>query len=353
MSTRVAILWAHWSGYMEACHRELVSRPSVETFVCMQKESGAAPFDPDRFSQKPNVLVYDKRPDATVLRQRLSAFAPNVVLIVSWNVPEYRQVARLSSGKCIRVVGMDNQWHGTSKQILGIVAFRTIWRDLYDVAMVPGPRVYAFARLLGFPDAAIRLGLYSCDVERFSKVVAQDNQRRWLFIGRDIPAKGLDLLLAAYRQYRSTVADPWPLLIVGAHEGQHDQEGIEYAGFVQPNELASVFGQATTLILPSRFEPHGVVVQEAAAAGLSLVCSDAVGAGDVFVRRGLNGMVFETGSSAALVRALVDIHGWSADRLREASIVSRQLAAQFTPRTWADTLLTLARSEHLNRCTRF
>jgi glycosyltransferase involved in cell wall biosynthesis len=349
MGIRIAILWTTWSGYMEACYRELVSRPSVETFVCMQRESKSAPFDPNRFSQKPNLLVYDEQPDAIALRERLSAFEPNVVLICSWHIPGYRQVARLSSGRSVRVLGMDNQWCGSPKQFLGILAFRTIWRDFYDVALVPGPRQYAFARMLGFADEAIRLGLYSCDVESFSRVVPRDEQRRWLFIGRDIPEKGLDLLFAAYHQYRSTVADPWPLVIVGAHEGQHDQEGIEYAGFVQPNALASVFGRTTALILPSRFEPHGVVIQEAAAAGLSLVCSQAVGAGDAFVRRGLNGMVFETGSSAALARALVEIHGWSPDRLREASIVSRQLAAQFTPRTWASTLVELAQSSQVSR----
>ena len=344
MSIRIAILWTRWSGYMEACHRELASRPSVETFVCMQKESGSAPFDPNRFAPKPNLMLYDERPDAMALRQRLSAFEPNVVLICSWHIPEFRQAARRCSGRSVRVLGMDNQWRGTAKQLLGIVAFQTIWHKLYDVALVPGPRQYAFARLLGFSDDAIRLGFYSCDVASFSKVVPHDNQRQWLFIGRDTLGKGRDLLLAAYRQYRATVADPWPLLIVGAHEGQSDQEGIEYAGFVQPNELASIFSQTTALILPSRFEPHGVVVQEAAAAGLSLVCSDAVGAGDVFVRRGLNGIVFQTGSSAALTRALVDIHGWSPDRLREASLVSRQLAAQFTPRTWASTLTELAQA---------
>jgi hypothetical protein len=68
----------------------------------------------------------------------------------------------------------------------------------------------------------------------------------------------------------------------------------------------------------------------------------------VFVRRGVNGIVCETNSSAALARALVNIHGWSSDRLREASIVSRQLAAQFTPRTWAGTLIEIAQSNRLS-----
>jgi glycosyltransferase involved in cell wall biosynthesis len=351
MSTRIAILWTRWSGYMEACYQELASRLSVETFICLQKEHDSAPFDPNCFSSKPNLLTYEERPNAMALRERLRLFEPNLLLICSWHIPEYRQVAKTfsSSGKSVRVLGMDNQWRGTAKQILGTIAFRTVWRGLYDISMVPGPRQYVFARMLGFPSEAIRLGLYPGDVERFLGVVPLDKQRRWLFIGRDTPEKGLDLLLGAYSQYRSIVADPWPLVIVGAYKGRPDQEGIEYAGFVQPNELASVFARTTTMILPSRFEPHGVVIHEAAAAGLSLLCSEAVGAGDVFIRRGLNGIVFETGSSGALACALVDIHGWSPDRLREASIVSRQLAAQSTPRILASTLVELAQSSQVSR----
>jgi len=239
---------------------------------------------------------------------------------------------------------MDNQWRGTAKQILGVLAFRTMWRDLYDVSFVTGPRQYAFSRLMGFPVKAIRIGLYTCDVESFLSVGRGDTHRRWLFIGRNVPEKGLDLLLAAYCQYRTAVPDPWPLLVVGAGERPPEEKGIEYAGFVQPTELASVFARTTTMILPSRFEPHGVVVHEAAAAGLSLVCSEEVGAGDTFIRRGLNGIVVENGSIGKLAGALVDIHGWSPGRLREASILSRQLAAQFTPRMWASTLVELVQA---------
>jgi glycosyltransferase involved in cell wall biosynthesis len=330
---------------MEACYRELASTPSVEILVCMQKESGAAPFDPSRFSQKPNLLMYDERPDAEELKQQLASFQPDIVLICSWNIPEYREVARVSSRRSVRVLGMDNQWHGTAKQILGIFAFRTIWRGLYDVALVSGARQYAFARLLGFRHGRIHLGNYSCDVELFSRVTHRAVARRWLYVGRSAPEKGLDILIAAYRQYRSTIKDPWPLMLVGLGEAIEREPGVECVGFVQPEDLPSVFGQATALILPSRFEPHGVIVQEAAAAGLAIICSDAVGAGDLFVRPGLNGVVFGTASVSDLARALIEIHGWDATDLSEASATSRNLALQFTPRGWTSTLLSLARTK--------
>jgi len=132
-------------------------------------------------------------------------------------------------------------------------------------------------------------------------------------------------------------------MLVGLREAIEREPGVECVGFIQPEDLPGVFGQATALILPSRFEPHGVIVQEAAATGLAIICSDAVGAGDLFVRSGLNGMIFETGSVSGLAEALVEMHGWDAADLTEASMTSRSLALQFTPRGWASTLLALAR----------
>ena len=239
---------------------------------------------------------------------------------------------------------MDNQWRRTAKQIVGVLVFRTMWRNLFDAAFVPGPRQYAFARLLGFGDDRIHLGYYSCDVDLFSGVTPQAVTKRWLYVGRSAPEKGLDILIPAYRRYRSAVTDPWPLMLVGLREAVEHEPGVECVGFVQPEDLPTVFGQATALVLPSRFEPYGVVVQEAAAAELAIVCSDAVGAGDVFVRSSLNGVVCATASISALAEGLIEIHRWDAADLSEASTMSRSLALQYTPRGWANTLLNLANS---------
>jgi glycosyltransferase involved in cell wall biosynthesis len=346
VTTRVAILWTRWSGYMEACYRDLASRTSVELFACIERENKLAPFDPSRFTSKPRLLMYDNgRPDAVLLEQQLESFKPDLILICSWHIAAYRHVAKRFAGRAVRVLAMDNQWRGTATQFLGILAFRTIWRDLYDAALVSGPRQYAFARLLGFRDGRIHLGNYSCDVELFSRAERRDITKRWLYVGRNAPEKGLDILMEAYKRYRSSVADPWALRLVGLHEPIDAEPGVESAGFIQPEDLPGIFEQATALVLPSRFEPHGVIVQEAAAAGLVIVCSDEVGAGDVFVRQGLNGVVFTTSSASNLTEALVAVHGWDAAHLASASATSRSLAQQFTPKAWSSTILALACSK--------
>ena len=52
--------------------------------------------------------------------------------------------------------------------------------------------------------------------------------------------------------------------------------------------------QAHLLALPSRYEPHGIVVGEALAAGTPVLASDVVGAACGLVRNGENGAIFRS-----------------------------------------------------------
>jgi glycosyltransferase involved in cell wall biosynthesis len=96
-------------------------------------------------------------------------------------------------------------------------------------------------------------------------------------------------------------------------------------------------------VLPSTFEPWGVVVHEAAAAGLGCVCTTSVGAADTFVRDGENGRIVEAGSTSGLADALRWAHGLSAAERTRASELSRALAATVTPERWARTVLEMAK----------
>ena len=49
---------------------------------------------------------------------------------------------------------------------------------------------------------------------------------------------------------------------------------IENKGFIQPKYLNDLLLNSSALILPSRYEPWGVIVHEAAAAGLPIIISD-------------------------------------------------------------------------------
>ena len=149
------------------------------------------------------------------------------------------------------------------------------------------------------------------------------------------------MLVEAYRRYRARRRDPWPLVVCGTGPlaaSLAGVEGIEARGFVQPGDLPAVFADATCLVLPSTFEPWGIVVHEAAAAGLAIICSTAVGASSRFLVDGYNGVLVPPGDAKALAAAL-DIVSDPGTPLATFSGRSSELARQFTPERWARYLV--------------
>jgi glycosyltransferase involved in cell wall biosynthesis len=104
----------------------------------------------------------------------------------------------------------------------------------------------------------------------------------------------------------------------------HLAERVKWLGLVQDTaELASVFAQCDVLVLPSDKEPWGMVVIEAAAAGLALVMTDIVGASPELVADGENGRVFPPGNLAAFIAALRDVT--HPDRIDQTKLASREV----------------------------
>jgi len=247
---------------------------------------------------------------------------------------------------------MDNQWLGTPKQFLGIASSRLYLRPYFDAAFLPGPRQMTFALRLGFAKERIFEGFYSADVDAFRKIdplsaAGVEARNAFVFIGRLAPGKGIPELVEAYESYRTTVTDPWRLLIIGTGPlaPLFDRvPGIERAGFVEPAHMPAQLARASFLVLPSTFEPWGVAVHEATAAGLGCICTSTVGAADAFVRDGANGRIVKPGSSAELAQALRWAHGRSAAQRAEVSRLSHLLAERFSPERWAATVIGMAES---------
>jgi glycosyltransferase involved in cell wall biosynthesis len=93
------------------------------------------------------------------------------------------------------------------------------------------------------------------------------------------------------------------------------------------------------LVLPSRFEPWAVVIHEAAAAGLPIVCTSACGASTRFVCDGYNGAIVSPDDPAGLAAGMLRVSGAGDDDRRRMGEGSTRLAAQLTTRRWASYLL--------------
>lgn len=344
---RIAVLWQHMTGYLNACLKALVAIGNVDLALAYAAPDETAPFDESLFQWVTRQYRWQGSPDAGTVRRFLMDSQPDAVFVSSWHISAYRSALHhMGHGSVPRILCMDNQWHGTPKQWLGRLTWRRHIRPLYDRVFVPGDRQAYFARRLGFRTEHIMRGMLSADTPAFTRPVDWPNPRvnRFLYAGRLSAEKGVAVLAEAYTSYRASVEDPWPLVVAGTGP-QWDLisnvRGVEMLGFLQPSQLPKTMWGATVAVCPSLFEPWGVVIHEAAAAGLIIICSEAAGAGVHLVQDGYNGFVCPAGDSSDLARAFVTVAKMSEARRGQMSDASVSISRQFSPERWAQYVIEM------------
>lgn len=344
---RIVFCWAEVTGYMAACWQELARRPGIDLHI-LHTEQLTAQEPPFRLGPLLNGLSHQPfaKDIANVdrwLLEQVAARRPDVVVICGWIFWPY---TRLMSAKALEsaamVLGMDSPWRGTAAQRLARFRLRRIVRHT-DLVVTAGERSAAYAQRMGIPERRIRSGYYGFDYDRFSPVADQRLSRagqwprQFLFTGRYVEQKDLATLLSAYQEYRRGVSAPWGLTCCGAGEDARllrEQPGVTDAGFTQPADQPAVFARHGAFVLASKFEPWGVVLAEAAASGMPLVCTTACGAAADLVRPYYNGLLTTAGDVAGLARAMRWIHDHE-DELPVMGRRGRALAEGFSAQAWA------------------
>ena len=77
-------------------------------------------------------------------------------------------------------------------------------------------------------------------------------------------------------------------------------ENVYFMGFKNQTEMPELYTTADVFVLPSSFEPWGLVVNEAMCFGLPVIVSDAVGSSADLVNNTNNGFIFKTGDIESL-----------------------------------------------------
>lgn len=346
--TRIFLLWQYITGYSTSGFRALIEQGHDVRLTFQEAlvdPPFCAPFDDAELTRGLNASSWSGQPNADEIMQALEDFEPEVILVNSWHIAAYMKAARAWRGRALRIVVMDHQWLGTPKQWLGRATRRLYIAPAFDAAFMPGDGQAEFARHLGFRQNEIIVGLNTCDAPFFTG--PQNPPRRaFLFAGRLVDTKGVDVLAEAYRAYRAQAVDPWPLVVAGI--GPMDAmlsvlDGVEMLGFVPPKELPAVMAEAGCLLLPSRFEPWGVVVHEAAASGQSIICTSTCGAASRLVLDGYNGRVIAPDAPHDLTQAMHWVTNADVEHRTAISRRSVELANQYTPQRWAEHLVERAR----------
>jgi glycosyltransferase involved in cell wall biosynthesis len=128
-------------------------------------------------------------------------------------------------------------------------------------------------------------------------------------------------------------------------------ERVRFLGFENQSGLPAVYRAADVLVLPSAYEPFGLVVNEAFATGIPAIVSAACGSAGDLVREGSTGFVVEVGEVDDLADRL---HRLAADPELRAAMGER---AQARLKDWgpaqnasafADACLALAVRARVN-----
>lgn len=351
---KVVFLWSGMSGYMAACWREFARLPTIEPHYFV--DWYAIDWDEEICRGIPNFVRLRSEQDQHYLslERQIRKIGPDVVIVCGWHIKNFRRVVSRLSGDGIRfVLAMDTPYRRLFRQFVARYVLRRYLRH-FVMVIVAGERSFQYAQRLGFPDHKIKRGVYGIDADAFRGCAASRDCGPWprdfLFVGRIVESKGINELACAYRLYREQVANPWGLTVCGTGAMARvlgGIEGIKLTGFVQPSELPAVYTKSGAFLLPSRYEPWGVVLAEACAAGMPVVCSESVGAAIDLVRPYFNGLVFGTESISDFGRMLMYVHARTDDELRVMGHRSQLLAEPYSAINWANRMWQyLLESEH-------
>ena len=340
---RVAVLWTRLSGYMNVALRAVASR-GCEILVVNEASSPDAPFDGREFAWIAHRHEFSGRPELSKVAGAVESFRPDVTLC-SWHVGVYQSVCLRLRGRVLRVGCGDNQWRGTLKQQIGRLIAPVHLRRFYDVLFMPGERQMMWARKMGFAEERIWQGLFTCDVDAFSRArsLRRPDVQAFVCAARLSQEKGIRLLVKAYGLYRQRCeGPPWTLILAGdgpLREEALNVPGVDWRGFVQPTRLPAVFAEAGCFVVPSIFDSWCVALHEAACAGLPLVATSACGAAVHLLQDGYNGCIVSPNSADSMAAAMERMAGKTPGQLAEMGRRSAELSKQFSPERFADTVL--------------
>lgn len=195
------------------------------------------------------------------------------------------------------------------------------------------------ARLFGPDLAEIRVIRNGIDAARwpFAPRAPRTGPAQLLYLGRLEYEKGVHDAIAALPRIRRT--HPGTTLVIAGDGTQRDWlidqarthkvlKAITFVGRVDHEGLVRLLHRADAAVLPSHYEPFGIVALEAAATGIPLVTSDVGGLGEAVID-GLTGMSFAPRDVAGLATAVRAVLDDPAAAQRRANAARDRLTSDF------------------------
>lgn len=170
------------------------------------------------------------------------------------------------------------------------------------------------------------------DQHRFEKYPDDEENIRFLFIGRIMKAKGIDELLEAAKQVKEIYKSVEFHLIGFCEEGYSDQlRALNDSGIIQyhdqQDDVHKFILDSHATILPSYHEGTSNVLLESASAGRPILASNVTGCKETF-DEGVSGIGFEVKSVKALVDSIQKFISLPYEKKKQMGMAGRRKMEQ-------------------------
>jgi glycosyltransferase involved in cell wall biosynthesis len=328
---RILILYRELAGYAVECINKLALQHEI--LLVRYPVHSEAPF---QFQFHSNIRVVSK---TEINLTEILSFKPAFVLCSGWADKDF--IAWVKALNRPTALAFDTVWQNNLKFHLGSFYFKLKYKKLFRFAFIPGRAQSVTSRNLGFSDEATFDSFYTCeDIFRLNPHSIQTSKELWC-IARYIPAKNINFLCESFLSIKPNERSGWKLNIAGTGElfsAKVENEAIIHHGFIQPKELREKLVSAAAFVLPSLYEPWGVVVHEMASLGKPLLLSNAVGASQDLLEEEKNGYSFDPNYSEDLKIQLLKIFKASQEELQNMGNHSAEMAKKFSSDIWVSQL---------------
>ena len=280
----------------------------------------------------------------------LSEHNIGTICISGYGRPEYLMFILYGKFTGRKVILFAESWYGSNIVLDKLKSF--FLRHTTDGFLVSGSRAFIhFTGRLKIPAYKIKTGYSVVDNAHFDRSAFQPRNfsKRILCVARFAPEKNLSLLINAFQKSKFFYHN-WELQIVGGGPLTRELESlvsggnnIKLSSWKSYDQMPEIYQQADIFILPSVFEPWGLVVNEAMAAGLPLLLSESVGCAPDLLTDGENGLIFQDNFDS-LAEVLNKMFSFSFQEIAVMGSKSKEKIAEFSLAKFSGNLKALIES---------
>lgn len=214
------------------------------------------------------------------------------LLYAGWFTPEYDVYSILSPKQRNVVISESSSWDISLSGYKGFL--KRIFIKRMSSALPSGlPHIDFFQQIgfKGFIHSTGSVGILAKKPRSLSTINAP-TKLRYICVARLIDCKNLRFLIEQFN------INGLALTIVGQGELEAElkamaKPNIKFTGFIDNDKIGEVYQAHDVFILPSTYEPWGLVVEEALYWGLPVIVSNRVGAGPDMVKELNTGVIFD------------------------------------------------------------